>query len=226
MSRPSTTTSRPRVPASRKVDRIESDSKDPRWAKIFVDGVTRAVARLPRESLTELRIRDGMSWTSSVAKRVSQFITRREAREYSMGMLARSSQNATTISRRLERRGFDSVVINETIALLKSDGWLNDDTHAVVRADSVGRSSPGLSEDFLAQSLEWEGIDSARAQRESRRVAGNPDSRKQALELARKAIRQRGRRSALAVAATLLRKGIESAIIADALRKEGIEFDE
>ena len=96
----------------------------------------------------------------------------------------------------------------------------------MVRADSVGRSSPGLSEDFLAQSLEWEGIDSARAQRESRRVAGNPDSRKQALELARKAIRQRGRRTALAVAASLLRKGIESAIIEDALRKEGIEFDE
>ena len=119
MSRPSTTTSRPRAPASRKVERIESDSKDPRWAKIFVDGVTRAVVRLPRESLTELRIRDGMAWTAAVSKRVAQFTTRREAREYSMGMLARSSQNATTISRRLERRGFDSVVINETIALLK-----------------------------------------------------------------------------------------------------------
>ena len=226
MSRPSATTSRTRVPASRKVDRIESDSKDPRWAKIFVDGVTRAVARLPRESLTELRIRDGMSWTAAVAKRVAQFNIRREAREYSMGMLARSSQNATTISRRLERRGFDSVVINETIALLKADGWLNDDTHAVIRADSVSRSRPGLSEDFLSQSLEWEGVDSARAQREARRVAGNLDSRKQALALARKAIRERGRRTALAVAATLLRKGIESTIIEDALRKEGIEFDE
>ncbi|GDY06380.1 hypothetical protein LBMAG51_11670 [Phycisphaerae bacterium] len=226
MSRPSATTSRTRVPASRKVDRIESDSKDPRWAKIFVDGVTRAVARLPRESLTELRIRDGMSWTAAVAKRVAQFNIRREAREYSMGMLARSTQNGTTIAQRLERRGFESVVINETIALLKADGWLNDDTHAVIRADSVSRSRPGLSADFLSQSLEWEGVDSARAQREARRVAGNLDSRKQALALARKAIRERGRRTALAVAATLLRKGIESTIIEDALRKEGIEFDE
>ena len=224
MSRPSATTSR--KVSNRKVDRVESDSKDPRWAKIFVNGVTRAVARLPRESLTELRIQDGMSWTATVAKRVEQFTTRREAREYSMGMLARSTQNGTTIARRLERRGFDSSVVHETIALLKADGWLNDDTHAEVRADSVGRSRPGMSEDFLAQSLECEGVDSARAQREARRVTGNPESKKRALALARKAIRERGRRNALAIAASLLRKGIESAIIEDALRKEGFEFDE
>ncbi len=224
MSRPSATTSR--KASARKVERIDSDSKDPRWAKIFLKGVTRAVARLPRESLTELRIRDGMSWTSAVAKRVAQFTTRREAREYSMGLLARSTQNGTTIARRLERRGFDSAVVDETIAQLTADGWLNDDTHAAVRADSVSRSRPGASEDFLSQSLEWEGVDSARAQREARRVASNPDSRKKALAIARKAICERGRRSALAVAATLLRKGIESAIIEDALRKEGIDFDE
>lgn len=224
MSRPNATPSR--SASTRKVERIDSDAKDPRWAKIFVKGVTRAIARLPRESLTELRIRDGMSWTATVSKRVARFTTRREAREYSMGMLAQRTQNGTTIAQRLERRGFETAVIDETIAQLKEDGWLNDDTHAVVRADSVSRSRPGTSEEFVSQSLELEGVDSARAQREARRVAGSADSQRQALALARKAIRERGRKSALAVAATLLRRGIDGVIIQDALRREGIDFDE
>jgi|GEM_PF-719970 len=228
MSRPAATAlkSIARSPAARVVERIESDAKDPRWAKIFLKGSARSVARLPRESLTELRIRDDMKWTTTVAKRVRQFVTSREAREYSMGLLARASQNATTIARRLERRGFEPAVIVATVAQLVADRWIDDDAHAAVRAESIGRTRPGASAKFIAKALHWEGVDENRAQREGQRIGGSAQSQRQALVVARKAIHERGRKNPMAIANALLRRGIDGAIIEDALRQEGFSFDE
>lgn len=228
MSRPGDTAmkSNAKVPAARVVERIETDAKDPRWAKIFLAGTARSIAKLPRESLTELRIRDGMKWTATVAKRVSQFVTSRQAREYSMGLLARASQNATTITQRLERRGFAPAIIAATVAQLVADRWIDDDAHAAVRAESISRTRPGASSTFIAAALHWEGVDENRAQREGQRIGDSAQSQRQALVVARKAIRERGRKNPMAIANTLLRRGIDAAIIESALQHEGIDFNE
>ncbi len=229
MSRPSTTSPRAfksNGTESRRLDRIESDNKDPRWAKLFLEGVARSVARLPRESLTELRIRDGMNWTPAVAKRVRQFVAHREAREYSMSLLAKSTQNGATLAQRLDRKGYDADLVAKTIAELKSDGWLNDDTHATIRASSVSRSRRGLSVDSLSQLLESEGIDQVRASREGRRVAGTPQAKHLAIAMAREALANRGKKHPLTVAGALLHRGMDADTIRSALRQEGIDFDE
>ncbi len=213
-------------PAGKTIERIESDAKDPRWAKVFLEGTVRAAARLPRESLTELRIAEGGSWTPTLAKRVSHFVIHRDARECAMGVLARSSQNATTMAARLTRKGFEASVVAKTLVELKADGWLNDDTHAAGRAESLTRQRRGLSQESVEGLLEAEGVDTQRASRESKRVAGTAQAKRAALEIARKAIAQRGKKPAYAVAATLSRRGMDRSIIAAALRSEGFDVEE
>ncbi|MSR69785.1 MAG: hypothetical protein EXS17_05515, partial [Phycisphaerales bacterium] len=201
------------VGAVKTIDRIESDAKDPRWAKVFLEGVTRAIARLPRESLTELRITEGASWTATLAKRVNLFVIHRAAREFAMGLLARSTQNATTITARMTRKGFESSVVAKTIVDLKADGWLNDDTHAALRAESLTRQRRGLSQESVAGLLEAEGVDAPRASRESKRVAGSAQANRAALAIARTAIAKRRKKSVFAVAAALARRGMDTEII-------------
>ena len=208
------------------IDRLESDGKDPRWAKVFLEGSTRAVARLPRESLTELRVREGAAWTAALARRVREFVTHRDAREFAMGVLARSSHNAATISARLTRKGFDDAVVSRTVSELKTDGWLNDDVHAAIRAESVTRQRRGLSQESLEILLEAEGIDAPRAARESRRVAGSAHAMREALALARRAIAKRGKRTAYAVATNLARRGMDTEVVSQALRAEGWDLEE
>lgn len=194
--------------------------------KIFLDRTTRAAARLPRESLTELRIKEGASWTPTLAKRVSAFVIHRDAREFAMGLLARSSQNAATMTLRMTRKGFESSVIAKTLSELKADGWLNDDTHAAVRAESLTRQRRGLSQESLEGMLEAEGVDAPRASRESKRVAGSAQAKRAAFEMARTAISQRGKKSAYAVASQLARRGMDSDIVTAALRSEGFDVEE
>lgn len=212
--------------AGKTIDRIESDAKDPRWAKVFLAGATRAAARLPRESLTELRIKEGGAWTEALAKRVHAFVIHRDAREYAMGLLARSTQNAATITVRMNRKGFESSVVAKTITDLKADGWLNDDTHAALRAESLTRQRRGLSQESLEGMLEGEGVDAPRASRESKRVAGSAQAKRAAFEIARKAIAQRGKKNAYTVATALARRGMDTDIVTAALRSEGFDVEE
>ncbi|MSQ91307.1 MAG: hypothetical protein EXS01_07960, partial [Phycisphaerales bacterium] len=211
---------------TQKIDRIESDPKDPRWAKIFLTKTPRSVARIPRESLTELRLREGAAWTAPLAKRVAQFVAIREARAYAMGLLAKATQNGTTISQRMERRGFDARTVLSTVRDLKADGWLNDDTHAALRAESLTRQRRGLSQESVAGLLEAEGVDAPRASRESKRVAGSAQANRAALAIARTAIAKRRKKSVFAVAAALARRGMDTEIITAALRSEGFDVEE
>ncbi len=224
MSRPSAP---PRRRSSvRSLERIQTDTKDPRWVKLFVEGSTRAAARIPRESLTELRITDGMRWTAAVDARVKSYGARREAREFSMGALAKRTHNSTTLADRLTRRGFDRAIVDATVLEMKADGWLDDDAHAESRAHAVHRQKRGLSVENLAHVLEFEGVDQTRAAREGRRVAGSVGARREALALARATIAKRGKKSALAVAGALERRGMDPFVIEEALRLEGIDFYE
>ncbi|MSR27952.1 MAG: hypothetical protein EXS03_00015 [Phycisphaerales bacterium] len=212
--------------AARRIARLVTDERDPRWVKVILEGSKRAVARLPRESLTELRIDEGRAWTAAVQKRVGGFVAHRQAREAALGLLAKSSHNTATMVRKLETLGFERSVVERTAAELSLDGWLDDDTHAETRARSLNRRRPGLSEEAAAGLLEADGIDARRASREARRIANDTVSRRSALEMAKRTILRRGTRSALSIAGSLARRGIDQEIIRDALAANGVTIDE
>lgn len=207
------------------VVRIDSLPGDPRVARIFVSGQRASAAQVPRESLTELRLSEGCAWNATLSRRVALFVRTREARDVAMRALARASHNTTTMTRLLQRRGFDGKLVVAMVEQLRSDGWLNDDEHARRRAESTARRHPGISAQAMAGVLEDQGIDEARSRREARSVADSPEHRQQALAMARTAIRRRGRRSAIAVAAALARRGMDESILEDALRLEGIDLE-
>ena len=207
------------------VEALPPDSKDPRWVRVLVTDAARAVARLPREALTEMRLDVGTAWTPATAKRVQDFVAHRQAREAALGLLAKSAQSAASIKQRLTARKFNAAIVAKVTEELTEDGWLNDDRHAEDRAGSLAAKRPGLSEDAAAGLLEAQGVDRTRALRHGLRVSADSESRSSGLDLARRAIRARGKKSAYAVATMLARRGVDEAIIMDALAKEGFDVE-
>jgi len=219
----------PRRKSTRKratVDRIESDPKDPRLARIMLEGTTRSVATVGRELLSTLGIREGIAWTAQLEERVRAVQAERDARSHALSMLARSSQSAESIRRALLRRGVLAEIVESTVKSLVADRWIDEESHAALRADRLSAARPGASEAHLSEALEHEGIIEPLAVREARRVAGGADSAARALSLARAAIKRRGRRTVVAVAQSLIRKGFDASIIKDAMRREGFDCDE
>lgn len=218
----------PRPTRTRKqaiIERIETDPKDPRLARIKIAGTSRCVATVGRETLTGLGIREGIRWTSQLQTRVRSAQAERDARSHALAMLARASQSAESIRRALLRRSIPSDIVERTVASLVADRWIDEEAHASLRADRLSASQPGACETHLMQALGNEGIVESLAVREARRVAGSAESAARALSLARSALQRRGRRTALAVAQSLARKGFDPTIIADAMRREGFDCD-
>ncbi len=209
-----------------RIQSLDSDPRDPRVVRVVLAGQTRAVAQLPRESLTELRLAEGLAWTAAVARRVAAFTAHRKTRELSLKCLAQRSHNATTLGAALSRRGVDEGVVARVLAELVKDGWLNDERHAESRALSLGRRHPGISADAAAALLESDGVDAPRAWTHAKRIARDEALCAVALARAVTALRGRGSRHPLAVAASLARRGIDRTIIERALRQEGIDAEE
>lgn len=217
-----------RRPSARKqplIERIETDPKDPRLARIMVAGAPRSVAIVGRETLTALGVREGIRWTVQLEARVRSVQAEREARSCALAMLARASQSAESIRRALLRRRVTAEVVERTVASLVADRWIDEEAHAALRADRLSAARPGACETHLMEALGNEGIPESLALREARRVAGSADSAARALSLARTALQRRGRRTAMAVAQSLVRKGFDPSIIADAMRREGFDCD-
>lgn len=211
--------------AAGRIERIESDPRDPRIARILVEGAARPVATVGREVLLELSVREGSRWTAALAARVAAAKAQRQARTLALAMLARSSQNAHSLRRGLMRRKVEASVAEQAIATLRADRWIDEEAHAALRADRIAASRPGAGREHIAALLAQEGIPEALASREAQRVAGGTTAATEALRAARAAIQRRGRRSALSVAQSLVRKGFDTSIIAAAMRREGFECD-
>jgi len=214
--------------ASRKqalIDRIESDPKDPRFARLFLAGAKRPEITVGREVLAALGIREGSRWTIQVQSRVRTAQAERDARSHALAMLARASQSAESIRRALLRRRIAEDIVERTVKSLVADRWIDEEAHAALRADRLAASRPGACEAYVNEALTQEGICEGFAQREAHRVAGSAESSARALSIARTALQRRGRRTALAVAQSLLRKGLDPSIIADAMRREGFDCD-
>ncbi|MBM4008041.1 MAG: hypothetical protein FJ285_00405 [Planctomycetes bacterium] len=207
------------------IERIATDPKDPRLARILVAGGKRAVAIVGRETLAALGVREGIRWTAQLETRVHRAQQEREARSYALAMLARASQSAESIRRALVRRRFAQDIVERTVASLVADRWIDEEAHAALRADRLAASRPGACETYLTEALGSEGITESLALREARRVAGSAESAARALSLARSALQRRGRRTPLAVAQSLARKGFDPSIIVNAMRREGFDCD-
>ncbi len=214
-----------RAKASKHVEDLPSDPRDPRWIRVIVTGSSRAIARVPREALTGLRLDVGTPWTTALAARVESFTAHRVAREAALGLLAKCAQSAASIERTLAKRGMDRAVVHAVTTELATDGWLDDNAHAQACCERLVHDQPGASEEFAAKWLESKGVDEARALRHGRAVNRDRPSREAGLALARKAIKQRGKRSAYAVATSLARKGMDEGIIREALEKEGFDVE-
>jgi len=217
-----------RRPTTRKqpiIERIETDPKDPRLARIMVGGATRSVATVGRETLSALGVREGIRWTAQLETRVRNAQAERDARSHALAMLARASQSAESIRRGLLRRRVAQDIVERTVESLVADRWIDEEAHAALRADRLSTSRPGACEAHLTEALGNEGITEPLALREARRVAGSAESAARALLLARTALQRRGRRTAVAVAQSLARKGFDPSIIADAMRREGHDCD-
>jgi SOS response regulatory protein OraA/RecX len=207
------------------IDRIESDPRDPRLARIFLVGAKRVETTVGREVLAALGIREGSRWTTQLQSRVRNAQVEREARSHALAMLARASQSAESIRRALLRRRIAGDIVERTVESLVADRWIDEEAHAALRADRLSVSRPGACEAHLSEALTQEGICEQLAQREAHRIAGSAESAAHALSIARTALQRRGRRTALAVAQSLLRRGLDPSIIADAMRREGFDCD-
>ena len=193
--------------------------------RVRLAGSAKAVARLPRESLTELRLAEGAAWTPALAKRVHEFVSHVDAREAALKCLAQRSHNAATLGPELARKGIAEEVASRVLAELTRDGWLNDERHAEERARTLGARHPGLDEEAATAALEGAGLDSTRARRHAQRLARDENLRGAALASVVKALRARGRRSPLAIAGAFARRGVDQTIIEEALRQEGFDAE-
>jgi regulatory protein len=124
----------------------------------------RAIGTLSPASITSLGLRGGESLTPDLAERVAHRMALERSYKAAGNALARRPMTSSELRERLERRGFDPAIIDETLDGLAREGLVNDaDVARAIVRHSVSHGGAGAT--LLESKLAAKGVDTDTARR-------------------------------------------------------------
>ncbi len=143
---------------------IELATSRRRPDKVEVRAGGRVIGTLSPASVMTLGLRAGETLPPGMAERIEHRMNLERAYKAAADALARRPMTVTALRERLERRGFEASVVDETVAALSKEGLINDVEVAreLVR-HAVSRGGAGAV--LLESKLAAKGVDSETAKR-------------------------------------------------------------
>lgn len=135
-----------------KITEISPQKKQKNRCNIYADG--QFVLGITEHTAAQYGLHTGMEWNSRLQLTLAQEDAFFCAREAAYSLLAASAKSEAQITTALERKGFDADTVAKTVALLRTQGYLNDRELAVSlvkRNNAYGRLA-------LAQKLRQKGV--------------------------------------------------------------------
>ncbi|MHC4415455.1 MAG: regulatory protein RecX [Planctomycetota bacterium] len=199
---------------------IEPVDAEPAMRRLRADRAT--LATLPATEIRALGLAVGDRWTEQVAHVVQKAVRRSVAREAAMKMLSRRAFSRGELIEQLVRKGHDDETARDVAQRLAASGLIDDESCARSIARATLAAEPA-SQEFLRRKLEARRIPSEVAQRVAREAVATSDPVQAAVRFASRRLRNgpAGDRSAAArrIAHALARRGFDSDIIAEALKR-------
>lgn len=132
--------------------------------KIEIVAGGRLVGSLSASSITALNIRAGDVLTEDTLRRIEHRMSLERAYKAAGDALARRMMTSTELREKLERRGFDPEIVEETVAALTKQGIVNNAEVAreIVR-QAVSHAGAGLA--FIESKLAAKGVDAETARK-------------------------------------------------------------
>lgn len=200
----------------RQIERVVPLRRDPGLCCVHVGD--RRFEPLRRDDAERLGVREGAPWNVALERKVEALIAVAAARQAALATLARAARSRAWLLERLVARGHDSAAVNEALAQLDRDGWLDDRRSAETRAVSL-KTRGAMARSHLEASLEAEGYGKHARPVAAAALEGASDLDRAIVE-ARK--QRRLGRSARAIAGVLARRGFDCDTIGTALERAGL----
>jgi SOS response regulatory protein OraA/RecX len=116
---------------------------------------------LPAQAVLNARLRVGAALDRPTLRLLRRELRRAEALAVATRILATSDQSALALRKRLERRGIEPRVRQETVQVLERSGLVDDRRTAAARAQAL--AARGYGDAAIAADLERRGFDRASA---------------------------------------------------------------
>lgn len=176
--------------AQRRITAIVPRPSNPDRLSVRVDG--KAVVVLSSARVAELGLQVGQAWDESLAQQADQAAAFDKALKRAMNRLAARAMSRRTLDRKLRDLGYDEPVRQRVLDRLTQLGYLDDEAYArAVIRDILARKPAGPF--LLRQKLMQKGLDRDIIDRLVSEELGGVDSVEQAVDLARRRLRQMSR---------------------------------
>ncbi len=203
--------------AAPRIRALEPLRTDPLRVRVIVGND--AVATLARTRCEELALAPGLAWSAALAQRVAALAKVDAARDAALRRLGRSALSGQALAAALARAGHEAGAVEQAVAGLRADGWLDDAAFARTRAEALQRRA-ALAPAALAARLEAEGVAADLAAEAARAAVRAGGPLKDALAREARAARRAGV-SARTLAGRLARRGHDEDTVRAALRGAG-----
>jgi regulatory protein len=215
-----------------RISAVIADPKDSNLRRVRLG--RRTVAVLGAAAAAELGVVEGALWDERLAGAVSHREALDRARREALRSLARSSKSSGQLRAALARRGHAPELVGDVLAVLATEGWLDEERSAQEVASAIRRRGE-VPRRALARTLEARGFEESVARRAAAIGAAAGDEELAACAALATKLLARHRAAAagtsgatgalerrnLRVAAALARRGFDSDIIRRVLSAAG-----
>lgn len=205
---------------------IEPMRADPNLRRIRAGKKT--LAKLRSSDIERLKIKPGMNWTATLQQQVQEAASRLKAYNDATRLLGKRALTRASLKSKLQDKGHDPDIIEQTLDDLASHGWLDDRAVAETLAHEIRTRKRGIvAPQLIRRTLIDQGVDDQTAHSIANRSADEADARGQAFDFARtqlRKLRQGTNRQTAArrIAAALMRRGFDENTVAEALDRIGL----
>ena len=197
---------------SASIDELRPDPRDPGLVRIQVAGAVHGPIR--REDAERLGLEPGRRFTKPLERALQALVSEAGCRADALRRLGRRDMTQAMLAERLAAKWGEAIALR-VAAALAADGWIDDASYAVRRAETLQRRAP-MAQAAVQDRLEAEGVGAGKAERAAR-ATNDP----KALRTAVRAWAAKGRDAAW-IARTLGRQGFDPDTIAAALHSAGL----